>query len=79
MTLPEAKDFSEKGQVKLGEAAVDDIDKGKENGQCWIKNKLNSINAWCIYAHGSVQHKGKSCPSHKQKLARISAIKPSTL
>lgn len=36
-----AEDFSAE-KVKLGNTAADDMDKGKENGQCWIKKKLNT-------------------------------------
>lgn len=64
-----------KGQVKLGNAAADDMDKGKENGQWWIKNKLNTASTHCDV---SDQHKGVSCPSSKQKLAQVFATKPST-
>lgn len=39
----------QKGQVKLGEAAADDVDKGKENGQCWIKNKLNTASTHGVF------------------------------
>lgn len=37
----QAEGFLQEGQVKLGDATADNMDKGKENGQWWIKEKLN--------------------------------------
>lgn len=39
--------------MQLGKAAEDAMDKGKENGQCWIKKKLNTASA-----HGVVDLTG---------------------
>lgn len=47
------RSFGRKVQMQLGKAAEDAMDKGKENGQWWIKKKLNTASA-----HGVVDLTG---------------------
>jgi len=63
--------------VKLGNAAADDMDKGKEKHQCWIKKKINTASTRGVVMLMEVTNAKQE--SSKPKVAQVFAFKPSTL